>query len=298
MKKLLIGFICCVLLLSTLTGCFAQSEIRTVTASFYPIYILAMNVFDGIDGIELALMTAPETGCLHDYQLNARDMHKLANADAFLVCGAGMEAYLPDVQQQFPDLPVVDCSQGIDLLEEAEDEHEDEEHAYNAHTWLDAQNAAAIVHTIADAACQLFPEYTDQLRKNEAEYAERLLVLDEELKEALQPVQGKKIVTFHEAFPYFARAYGLEIAAVISEEHEETLSPSQLTAVIETVMAEGVPPLFTEPQYSASAASAVAAGTGAKIYELDPLVTGELDKDAYEAGMRANAQALLEAFGE
>ena len=295
MKKLLIGFICCVLLLSTLTGCFAQSQIRTVTASFYPIYILAMNVFDGIDGIELALMTAPETGCLHDYQLNARDMHKLASANAFLVCGAGMEAYLPDILSQFPDMTVIDCAQGIALIPEEESEDE-EEIEYNAHTWLDVQNAIKIVQTIADEASRLYPQYQAQIQQNAASYIDSLQSLDDTLRQMLQPVQGKQIVTFHEAFPYFAKAYGLRIAAVINEEHENTLSPAKLAQVIKAVQDAGVPPLFTEPQYSADAAFAVAAETGAKIYTLDPLASGEYDAKAYERGMIANAEALLEAF--
>ena len=60
----------------------------------------------------------------------------------------------------------------------------------------------------------------------------------------------------------------------------------------------GNPPLFTEPQYSAQAAVTVSMETGAKIFELDPLVTGDMQKDAYEAGMRRNAQVLLQAFEE
>ena len=76
-----------------------------IVASFYPIYILAMNVFDGIESVSLTCMTAPDTGCLHDYQLLASDMMTLSRADALLVCGAGMESYLPGVTAQFPSRP-------------------------------------------------------------------------------------------------------------------------------------------------------------------------------------------------
>ena len=282
----------------------AAAEKQNVMASFYPIYILAMNVFKDIDDIDLACMTAPETGCLHDYQLLAGDMLKLAASDTLIVCGAGMEAYLDDVIRQFPELTVIDCSRDIDLIPEEEHHHEEEhkhdadETAYNAHTWLDVKNAIRIVATIADAAEALFPDNAAQIKQNAAEYTQRLQALDDELKATLAPVMGEKIVTFHEAFPYFARAYGLEIAAVINEEHEDTLSPAQLTAVIEAVKAAGVPPLFTEPQYSDAAAFAVAAETGAKIYALDPLASGEIDPAAYENGMRENAQAILDAFGK
>ena len=71
--------------------CFASAEQVRVTTSFYPIHILAMNVFSGIDGIALECMTVPQTGCLHDYQLMVNDMMKLSDSNALIVCGAGME---------------------------------------------------------------------------------------------------------------------------------------------------------------------------------------------------------------
>lgn len=292
MKRLLALFVAVALGVS-LCACAGLSEAKVMT-SFYPIYIFAMNVFDGIEGIDLDCMAAPETGCLHDYQLLVGDMMKLSDAAALIVCGAGMESYLPDVQEQFPELAVIDCSQGIDLLEE---KHEDgDAPELNAHTWLDVRNAMRIVENIAENAKALFPEYADQITNNAAAYLERLNALDARMRELLAPEQGQKIVTFHDAFPYFANAYGLEIAAVISEEHEETLSPAQLAAVIETVKEAGNPPLFTEPQYSDAAAFAVSAETGAAIYSLDPLASGEYEKDAYERGMLQNAEALLKAF--
>lgn len=286
-----------------LTGaCSAVAEQALVMTSFYPIYLFALNVFDGVAGVQVDCMTAPETGCLHDYQLLVGDMMKLSDAQALIVCGAGMEAYLPDVRAQFPDLAVIDCSEGIELLElDEEDEHHHagaKEEEYNAHTWLDAQNAIHIVQAIAERGSELFPAEREKIQANAAAYIARLSALDAALKERLAPVAGQKIVTFHEAFPYFARAYGLKIVSVISEEHEESLSPARLREVIEAVEAAGVPPLFTEPQYSAAAAYAVAAETGAAIYELDPLASGEVALDAYEKGMLGNADVLLTAFGK
>lgn len=295
MKKIIVLLLTAVMTLS-LCACGAYASEGKVMASFYPVYIFALNVFDGIDDIEVDCMTAPETGCLHDYQLLVGDMMKLSDADVLIVCGAGMENYLPDVQQQFPGLRVIDCSQGIELL--SEEAHDGEEAGLNAHTWLDAQNAAIIVNTIAEGACERYPQHADRIRANADSYTEKLLALDGQMRDMLKPVEGKRIVTFHDAFPYFAQAYGLEIAAVISEEHEETLSPAQLAEVIEKVKESGNPPLFTEPQYSAAAAFAISAETGAKIYTLDPLVSGAYEKEAYERGMLENAQSLLTAFSE
>ena len=94
MKKLF-SVLLIFLLAFSVIGCSAQAEEHRIVASFYPMYIFAMNVFDGIDEITLESMAAPETGCLHDYQLLTSDMKALAKAQALLVNGAGMESFLP-----------------------------------------------------------------------------------------------------------------------------------------------------------------------------------------------------------
>jgi len=298
MKKILALLL--VLLMSLCTfACAATAPQAKVMTSFYPMYIFALNVFDGIEEIDVECMTAPQTGCLHDYQLVVSDMMKLSESDLFIVCGAGMESYLSDVTAQFADLPVVDCSQGLDLIcDDADHAHAEDthDHSVNAHTWLDVNNAIKIVNTIASQGMVLFPHAKERISGNAQAYIARLSVLHEEMQSLLTPFAGKKIVTFHEAFPYFARAFNLEIAAVIAQEHDEALSPSQIAKVIDLVGRAGNPPLFTEPQYASNAAQTISAETGAKVYELDPVVTGEIKLTAYEDAMRKNAQTLLAAF--
>ena len=125
-----------ILLLLPLAGCGAAAEEVSVMATFYPVYILAENVLENVEGVTLSSMTPPSTGCLHDYQLLTSDMRALAKAQALLINGAGMESFLPDVESQFPNLKVIDCSQGVELLEEGETEEKHHDHGhgeYNAH---------------------------------------------------------------------------------------------------------------------------------------------------------------------
>ncbi len=282
----------------------ARAEEKNIVASFYPVYILAANVLDGVEGVHLTTMTAPSTGCLHDYQLLTGDMRTLAGASALLINGAGMESFLPEVQKQLPALPIVDCSQGIELIAEEAHGHESEsEHAghahgeYNAHIWLDPKNAVQMVENLVSALTGLLPEQADKIRRNGESYIARLTALDAELAAAIAPLPRKTIVTFHEAFPYFARAYGLEIAAAVALEPEEPISPRRLAQVVEAVGQAGNPPLFTEPQYDSAALDAVRAETGAPVFELDPMVTGPDTLTAYEDTMRRNLETLRLALG-
>ena len=277
---------------------------ETVVTSFYPIYLFAMNLTQGIEGLEVQNLAAPTTGCLHDYQLQTSDMKTLAQAGVFLINGAGMESYLQNVFEAFPSLPVVDASEGIALLDENGDDHDhdaedDHDHSVNAHVWLDASNAVTMVNNLSAGLCEAFPNHAEAIEANRAAYTARLIALDEELRAGLADLPHKDVITFHEAFPYFANAYGLNVVGVVNREPGEALSPAQLAKLVQVVRELGVPPLFVEPQYDDMAARTLADETGAQVYTLDPVVTGPVGDAAltyYEEAMRTNMQTLQVAL--
>ena len=303
MKRMLALLLSLLLLTLSLSGCGAEKKQDVnVMATFYPVYILAENLLDGVEGVTLSSMTPPSTGCLHDYQLLTSDMRSLSRAQALLINGAGMESFLPAVEKQFPGLMIVDCSQGVTLLAEEDDDELEEEHhdhgEYNAHIWLDPKNAAKMVENMRQALTELLPEAAEKINQNAAAYTARLTALDTELAAAIAALPNQKIVTFHEAFPYFAAAYGLEVVAVVALEPDEPVSPRMLSQVAQKVREAGNPPLFAEPQYEGAALRAIAQETGAPVYELDPLVTGDGALTAYEDVMRKNLAVLEAALGE
>ena len=292
------------LTLTLLTPALACAE--TVVTSFYPIYLFAANLLQGVEGVTLANLAAPGAGCLHDYQLQAGDMKLLAQADAFLINGAGMEGYLENVFAALPELTVVDASQGVTLLEDCSDhDHAHEEaghdHAFNAHIWLDPANAVIMVENLAEGLIAALPEHASAIAANRDDYLARLAALDAELEGALSALPRREIITFHESFPYFAQAYDLHVAAVITRDPDDALSPRTLAELCQTVREAGNPPLFVEPQYEDIAAQTIARETGAPLYTLDPIVTGpeeDLPLTLYEDVMRQNLAVLLDALGE
>ncbi len=295
MKKIL----CLSLVLMLLFTGTVTAEGQNILCSFYPVYILAQNVLENVPGITLSCLTTPSTGCLHDYQLLTGDMRLLSRADVLLINGAGMETFLHSMEGQLPSLQVVDASEGIALLcseGEHQHDHEHEHDSYNAHIWLSPQNAMQMVQNMADGLSALLPAHTNLIAANAANYIARLQQVDARLNQSLSSLKNRQIVTFHDSFPYFAQAYGLEIVAVVSLEPEEPLSPRVLTEVVDTVRAAGNPPLFAEPQYKNAALDAISRETGAPVFLLDPMVTGEGALTAYEDVMEKNLQVLLTAL--
>lgn len=299
MKRILSIFALLSLLSLALAGCgtssapekkTAEGPFRIVT-SFYPMYIATINITQGIDGVEVMNMTKPQTGCLHDYQLATGDLKTLEKADAFVINGAGMEAFLDKVVSQQKALKIIDASKDIPLLKDGDEE--------NPHVWLSVTHAITQVKNIADQLAAADPKHADAYRKNAAAYVQKLEALKKEMHAALDPLPHKDIVTFHEAFPYFAQEFGLHIVAVIEREPGSEPTPEELKETIEKVKELPVKVLFTEPQYSPKAAEAIARETGAKIYTLDPVVTGEANdaaKDAYITTMGKNQATLAEAL--
>lgn len=281
-----------------LSGC-VQSESEKqvekdkfiVVTSFYPLYAFTSNIVDGVPGVELMNLTQPQTGCLHDYQMKPSDMSSLEDADLFIVNGAGMENFLGDVRKTYPNLRIVEASENIKLLK-------DENGQANPHVWVSVTNAIYEVKNITDALKQADENNEKAYEKNEEAYLNRLSQLKAEMHKSLDSFSGREIVTFHEAFPYFAEEFGLKIAAVIEREPGSEPSAAELGATIDIVNASGVKCLFSEPQYSGRSADVISRETGAKIYNLDPFVTGLADgkKDAYEIVMRNNLKVLNEAF--
>lgn len=263
----------------------------TIMTSFYPMYVATINVADGVDDVEVVNLTEPQTGCLHDYQLSTKDMKNLEKADILVTNGGGMESFIDKVVSQQPKLKVIDSSKDIEMIVEDDEE--------NPHVWVSVTNAIKQVENIAAQLSEADPAHKEQYQANAKAYIEKLTALQQDMHKELAPFAGREIVTFHEAFPYFAKEFNLKIAAVIDREPGTDPTPSELEDTIKIIKSAGIKALFSEPQYSPDAAKTISTETGAKLYLLDPVVTGDAKpeaKDSYINTMKKNAETLKAAL--
>ena len=280
--------VCAALSLWGIPAARAASKPVRITASFYPMYIATLNVTRGIPGVEVRDLTKPMTGCLHDYSVTTDDMKQLAKTDIFVVNGAGMESFLDKVIKQLPHVKIVNASDGIELLKDKEGD--------NAHVWVSVSLHIKQVRNIASQLAKADPQHAKEYGSNAAVYVAKLEKLRSEMHEGLKGLKTRDIITFHEAFPYFAKEFGLHIAAVIEREPGSEPNAKELAETITIVKSARVKALFAEPQYPAKAAQTIARETGAKLYVLDPAVTGPMQDNAYIQIMTKNLSELRKAL--
>ena len=318
MKKVLALLLAIAVAGGLLSGCirtdYNKDKIKFL-ASFYPIYIMALNIVDGVDGVEVNCMAEVQVGCLHDFKLSTDDMRNIEKSDGFIINGAGMEGFIEDIANKVDGLQIIDSSTGIDLLadghhhDEDEHEHEDEhshedehEHAghnhgeYNAHLWVSVANCIKQVENITDGIVKLDPAHESEYRSNSKKYISKLTELKNEMESGLADISDRNIITFHEAFDYFAEEFKLNIVSVIEREPGSEPNARDLASIIDLTKETGVKALFVEPQYPNTSADIIASETDARVYTLDPGVSGEMNKDAYIKMMKENLKVLQKAL--
>lgn len=272
-----------------------------IVTSFYPMYIATSNIVDGIDDVSLKNMTNVEVGCLHDYQLTTKDMNILERANIFIINGGGMESFMEKAISAYPNLVIINSSEGI-LEKHDEEKHEritnnkEHHHGDNAHIWVSISMYIEQVKNIANQLSEVDPNNKDKYLSNANTYIQKLEKLKDEMHKDLDTIENKNIVTFHEAFEFFAEEFNLNVVAVIEREPGTSPSAGELANIIDTIKASNANAIFVEPQYEASVANTISKETGIPVYMLNPVVTGSLNKDAYEKIMKENLKVLKEAL--
>lgn len=278
-----------------------ESKFNIVT-SFYPMYVATSNIIEGASDVTLENMTDVQVGCLHDYQMTTKDMNKLEKCDVFVVNGGGMESFLDKATSACENLMIINASEGIleDVEHEEHDEQDEHEHHHegeqNAHIWVSISLYIEQVKNIANELAKVDTNNAEVYLNNAEKYITCLEDLKKEMHEKLDGLANRNIVTFHEAFEYFAEEFDLNVVAIVEREPGTSPSAGEIAQIIDEVKEKNASAIFVEPQYEKTAADVIARETGVPVYTLDPVVTGDMSSEAYEKIMRENLEVLVEAL--
>ena len=286
-----------------------EGEVRlSVVATTYPIYLLAREVIQGVEGVEVERLNTGSVSCLHDYTLSVDDMKKLERADVVAVNGAGLEDFMSDALAS-SDAVVIDCSEGVELLENLSHDHaegdEDHDHGHwDPHYWMDPENMVRVVDNLWAGLIELDPDWAQQYQTNGQSAALLLSIWDDALQDLLSEteqggVEITGLITFHDGFQYFAKAYGLPLLAAIEEEAGSEASAKEIVEITRLVQEKDIPVIFTEVNGSDATANAIARETGCAVAQLTMLMDGPEDGtlyDDYYAGLKDNVAAIVNGF--
>lgn len=299
----------------------------TVVTSFYPMYIAALNVTDGVDGVKLENLSEPQTGCLHDFQLTPEDMKLLSTADMFIINGGGIESFMSDVASAYPKLDVVEACENVSLLAEDDaldkehdhdaDSEEADEHTHdhdadneetdghdhdhgdkNAHAWMSVSRYRTMVSTIADELAKADPSHAEQYAANAKAYDGKLAKLDEEQQSLKALTEGKDIIIFHEAYAYVVDDLGMNVCYLMDLDEERSVSAGEVRDVISAINDDGVSVILAEELYGKDMGDTVSRETDVNVVYIDPLNRGDYDKDSYIDGMEKNIELIRNAFSK
>lgn len=182
-----------------------------------------------------------------------------------------------------------------------EDEHEAEEHAdhhhgeHDPHYWLDPNNAIIMANTIAAELAEQDPANESVYKERAEKFASRLTRFDESFTSRLADAEDTAIITFHDAFGYFADHYGVNVVATVEPFPGQQPTPQYLAELQETIRDTGAEAIFIEPQLSTEGIAQFAGDNNVRIGTLDPL-GGVEGRDTYIGLLQYNVEQLREAL--
>lgn len=271
----------------------AAEPLRVLT-SFLPMEIFTRNVVGDTPGVTVESMLPASLGCPHDYALTPGDMKKIASADLFVANGLGMEEFLGGpVRRANPKIRIVETARTVLPLRGGNGRGD-----VNPHTWVSPRNAILQVREIEKALSAARPAGAGSFRRNADAYVSRLSALAAEFDAAAKMFRRRNIVTFHNVFGYLARDLGLTVVGEIETAPGQEPSAGEIRNLSRTIRERKVPAVFSEPQYSAKLAEALAREAGVPVRMLDPVATGSPGRTAYEDAMRRNLSTLKEALSD
>jgi zinc transport system substrate-binding protein len=240
----------------------------------------------GGDRVEVVVMVPPGASP-HTYEVTPDQMAQLSQAKMYAKVGSPVEFELTWMDKLIAvnkNMLVVDCSQGIDLIES----QDPDEPGMDPHIWLSVKNVKIMVQNICDGLVQVDASNRAYYEGNCADYLDKLTGLDNELAADLSGVKNRSFIVYHPAFGYFARDYNLTQIGVEQEGKEP--DADYVVRLIKEAREQEIRVVFVSPEYSTRSAETIAKEIGGQVVIIDPLSRDFINN------MRAIAAAMKQAM--
>jgi ABC-type Zn uptake system ZnuABC Zn-binding protein ZnuA len=255
----------------------------------------------GGDRVTVESLTDPRQDP-HALELLPRQLVRLREATLLVRIGLDHEPWLRRAMAGLTRRPRdVDLSRAVTLLgtetPRLRAERAAHVHAFgNTHYWLDPVNARALTQRIAEELGAAAPADRAAFLDNRARFVTRLDAGLARWEQALKPFAGTRVVTAHDTWPYFARRFGLVIAATVEEKPGVPPSAAYVAQLVERMRGAGVRVIIGEPAASALLLRRLGEQTGARVVTLAPSVGADAEATDYLTLFEVNVRRLAAAL--
>ena len=285
------------LVLSVMLGSAAYADDKVpVVASFS----ILGDIVQEIGGERVTVSTLVGANAdAHVFQPAPQDAKRVAEAKLVVTNGLGFEGWIDRLIKASGRKPmVVVASKGINPIKSKDDHGHG---GLDPHAWQDVGNVKRYAATIAAALAKIDPEGADDYARREAAYQAKLDALDAEIKASIAaiPVERRKLITSHDAFGYFAKAYGMTMIAPQGVSTETEASAKDVAKIIRQTKAEKIPAMFlenvTDPRLIEQISRETDIKIGGKLYS-DALSAPDGLAGSYIAMMENNIREMKKAL--
>lgn len=272
----------------------AAQQFKVVT-TFTVIQDIAQNVAGDKAVVESITKPGAE---IHDYQPTPQDIVKAQSADLVLWNGMNLESWFERFFAQVKDKPAVVVTEGIEPISIYEGPYKDKP---NPHAWMSTKNALIYIENIRQALVKYDPANTEAYNANAKAYADKIVALDQPLRERLAkvPEAQRWLVTSEGAFSYLARDYGFRELYLWAINQDEQGTPKQIRKVIDQVRKHQIPVVFSESTISDKPAKQVAKESKARyggVLYVDSLSTKDGKVPTYIDLLNVTVSTIVAGF--
>lgn len=259
-----------------------ENDNLKIVTSFYPMYIMTMNITNGVEDVQVSNMAENYVGCIHDYTLKTEDLKKFENANIFIENGYGMEAFSQKIIDSYPQVKIIESAKGItDVIKE-------ESGDVNAHFWTSIDNYILQVQEIANQLSNIDSKNADTYKNNANTYIQKLNDLKKSYEDKIESLKGKKVISLNESFSYLFKTLGIEEILIETDHEQSSLSAETVKNVIDKMNGENINSIIIAENDNEQNAKAIAEETGAKVYKLKDGMSGDNSLDSYINDMKYN----------
>ena len=260
-----------------------------IVTSFYPIYIMTLNITNGAENLEVSNMAENYVGCIHDYTLTTADLKKFEDAAIFIQNGYGMEQFIQKIVDSYPNVKMVDSSTKItDFVQEGEE--------VNPHFWTSIDDYILQVEAITEGLKELDSSNSELYEQNKNTYIQKLQDLKAEYDSYEFGANERQVVSLNESFSYLFKFIGVDETLIETDHEQSALSAETVRDVIEEVKNSGIKAIVIGQNDDDQNANLIASETGATVYRLNDAMSGDGSLDSYINTMKENLEILKTMF--